>query len=219
MNDSCPQCTAPADGGLIFCKNCGATLRPPVALTEPVAHAPRAVPQVRPWVRYWARIFDLSLFSLVAGLFLVIFSPRVFSVTKRFGGFGSQVILQMIVLFGWVFAESSLLSFFGTTPGKALLKTRLVLGESQSIPYSHALSRSFKVWWRGLAAGLPFINLLTLTHAETDLTADSITSWDREGGFIVTHEKIGIPRLVVATVWLGVFLALDIAGTFIGVAQ
>src|SRR5271167_3908460 len=32
----CPQCDAPADDGLIFCRNCGATLRPPLSLTQPV---------------------------------------------------------------------------------------------------------------------------------------------------------------------------------------
>ena len=164
-------------------------------------------------------MFDLSLFGLVAGLLIAIFDPRAFSVTKRFGALGSQVIWQMILLFGWVFAESSLLSFFGTTPGKALFRTRLVLGEGQSIPYSMALSRSFKVWWRGLGAGFPFINLLTLTHAETDLTADSITSWDSEGGFVVTHEKIGIPRLVVAAICLGLSFGLAAMGTLAGVAQ
>jgi hypothetical protein len=31
----CPQCDAPADEGLIFCRNCGATLRPPLPLTQP----------------------------------------------------------------------------------------------------------------------------------------------------------------------------------------
>ena|SRR5438309_12129871 len=32
----CPQCDAPVDDGLIFCKNCGVTLRPPLPLTQPV---------------------------------------------------------------------------------------------------------------------------------------------------------------------------------------
>jgi hypothetical protein len=33
----CTQCGTPADPGLIFCKKCGATLRPPVPLTPSVA--------------------------------------------------------------------------------------------------------------------------------------------------------------------------------------
>jgi hypothetical protein len=164
-------------------------------------------------------MFDLSLFSLVAGLLIAIFAPRAFSVTKRFGALGSQVIWQMILLFEWVFVESSLLSFFGTTPGKSIFRTRLVLGQSQSIPYSIALSRSFKVWWRGLGAGFPVVNLFTLTNADNSLTEDSITSWDREGGFVVTHEKIGSPRLVIATICLVVFFVLGAVGTFVALAQ
>lgn len=32
----CPQCDAPADDGLIFCRNCGIALRPPLPLTQAV---------------------------------------------------------------------------------------------------------------------------------------------------------------------------------------
>lgn len=93
---------------------------------------------------------------------------------------------------------------FWNDPGKALLKTRLVLGESQSIPYSLALSRSFKVWWRGLAAGLPFINLLTLTHAETDLTADYYVvgqgRWFRRNARKDRYSEIGSRDCLVGSV-------------------
>ena len=32
----CPQCEATADDGLIFCRNCGTALRPPLPLTQPL---------------------------------------------------------------------------------------------------------------------------------------------------------------------------------------
>ena len=32
----CARCDAPADDGLIFCRNCGTALRPPLPLTQPV---------------------------------------------------------------------------------------------------------------------------------------------------------------------------------------
>ena len=31
----CPHCDAPADTGLIFCRDCGTALRPPLPLTQP----------------------------------------------------------------------------------------------------------------------------------------------------------------------------------------
>jgi hypothetical protein len=58
-----------------------------------------------------------------------------------------------------------------------------------------------------------------LSFFPADLTENSITSWDREGGFVVTHAKIGIPRLVIATICLGVFFVLAAMGTFVSLAQ
>jgi hypothetical protein len=44
-NGTCTQCGDPADTGLIFCKKCGATLRPPVPLNpaSSQADAPRVI--------------------------------------------------------------------------------------------------------------------------------------------------------------------------------
>jgi hypothetical protein len=38
----CAKCGTPADAGLLFCKNCGATLRPPVSLVAPASQSPHA---------------------------------------------------------------------------------------------------------------------------------------------------------------------------------
>ena len=40
--------------------------------------------------------------------------------------------------------------------------------------------------------------MITLSTAYNDLTQHPITSWDREGGFVVVHEKIGPLRVVIA---------------------
>ena len=105
-----------------------------------------------------------------------IFAPR----TISYGLLGG-IFSGMVILFLWIFVESSLLSLFGTTPGKSLFKTRLRLTTNDSIPFSIALARSFKVWWRGLGAGIPVVSLITLSHADNDLTHNSITSWGSGG--------------------------------------
>ena len=204
----CPQCHDPADAGLIFCKNCGATLRSPVSLTQSRDQSVSDIPQVRPWVRYWARMFDVYVFSIIIGIFQVMFAPRSLSRSVL-----ATMVMGMIVLLLWVFVESSLLWWFGTTPGKSLFKIRLLLAGSRSIPFSEALVRSFRVWWRGLGAGAPVISLITLSHADDDLTRDSVTSWDREGGFVVVHEKIGPLRVGLAVICFAMFSLLSIAGT------
>jgi uncharacterized RDD family membrane protein YckC len=203
----CTQCGTPSDAGLIFCKHCGNALLPPVALTQAHEQPQSAVPQVRPGVRFWARTFDLSLFTVVVGLVFGALFPSAFSERS------SELVLNMIILFSWVFVESFLLSVFGTTPGKALFKTRLLLSGSDSIPFVFAFYRSLKVWWRGLGAGFLIITWITLLHADTVLSRDSITSWDKELGFVVVHKKIGATRVVIAVIWFAMFFALTIVGS------
>jgi hypothetical protein len=96
--------------------------------------------------------------------------------------------------------------------GKSLLKIRLKLGTNNSIPIRLALARSVKVWWRGLAAGIPFVSLITLSHCESDLTENSATSWDMEGGFSVVHEKIGKLRVAIAALCVALVNLLTLAG-------
>ena len=72
MNVSiCRECAAPADAGLIFCKNCGATLQPPVPLTQSHEQKPVSdVPQVASSSnRFFFRGFDpwVSRPSLIFG--------------------------------------------------------------------------------------------------------------------------------------------------------
>jgi RDD family protein len=200
----CRRCGTPAESGSIFCKNCSGALSPPAPLIDLHEQPADAVPQVRPWVRYWARMFDFSLYSVVAGILLEEFFPT--AVTGKTNEFGFTFLL----LFTWIFVESNLLAVIGTTPGKALFRIHLRLQGSDSIPFLNAFYRSLRVWWRGWGAGFPFISLFTLLHAESVLSRDGITSWDREGGFIVRHEKIGVVRTTVAVVFLGLVYILSI---------
>lgn len=191
----CTHCGTRSEFGCIFCRKCGAALVPPVSLTKSHEQLESSVLQVRPWVRYWARMFDLALYAIVLGILIGMFSP---TVIDKIGDFG----LSMLLLSSWVFVESILLSVFGTTPGKALLRIHLLLPGSNSIPFMNAFYRSLRIWFFGMGAGFAFIAAFTLWHSESVLSRDSITSWDREGGFVVRHERIGAARSVVAAAFL-----------------
>ena len=162
----------------------------------------KSLVQVRPWVRYWARMFDISLFSLPAGFSIGYFAPNAFSEP------GSEQFLGIFILFIWAFIEASLLSTFGTTPGKLLFRIRFILTSGSKFSYSEALNRSLKVWWRGLGTGFPLISLFTLVIAHNRLKNNQQTSWDREGGFIINHEKIGVVRVLVAIAFFIFFFTL-----------
>ncbi len=165
------------------------------------------VNQVRPWVRFFARIIDIWLWSFAIGVLLAIFSPQL-NITKE-----NDYAIGMVGLFIWVFVEPFCLSTFGTTPGKFLLKTRLIYNAPHALTYGQALKRSAKVWWRGLAAGFPLISLGTLIYAYRMLRANGRTTWDAEEGFRVSHGRIGTGRGLLVVALLLVFFAALVVGS------
>jgi uncharacterized RDD family membrane protein YckC len=218
----CTQCGVSVAEGAGFCSSCGAAVQIasdetiPVSIAVKPAAAQKNVPQVRPWVRYWARMFDILLFSFGVGLLGTDFLPQAFSETgsgETSFWIGLETSSGIGLLFVWVFVEALLLSTFGTTPGKWLFKVRVILPSGSAISYSTALSRSIKVWWRGLGIGLPIVSLITLIVAHGRLIDNGMTSWDREGGFLVTHETFGVMRIMLATL---VFFTLILLSVYIG---
>jgi len=167
------------------------------------------VSQVRPWVRYWARSIDIFLFAIATGVvFGMILTPdNVLDVARAaylFFGFG--------IFIAWMFVEAAFLSVFGWTPGKWLLRTSVESAVGGAPSYIEALSRSGNVWFRGLAAGVPLIAAATQVNSYRSLKKHGQTTWDRDGAFIVIHERIGATRawFVVASVMaMFLFVALS----------
>lgn len=206
----CSQCGEPAVPEAGFCAKCGAGLlpfsNPPSKLeSAPIDKIVSAPSQARPWVRYWARMFDVYSFTLVGGLILGFIAPQF--VEKQ-----NEYALGMILVFAWVFVEAFLLSTFQTTPGKWLFKTKIALLSGSTIGFSQALARSIKVWWRGFGIGFPIASMITMIVAHGRLTRDGTTSWDKDDGFSIGHEKIGMLRVLAAIAFFLVFLVLVTIG-------
>ena len=181
-------------------------MKPPPIPSQEEAKIVReeTVSQVRPWVRYWARYFDIFVFAMISGIILGIITPSVFDMP--------DIIVGMLIIFIWVFVEASLLSSWGTTPGKWLLRITLRDSAGQKLTFPSALTRSFSVWWRGFGIGFPIITLITLIVAHGKLTKEGVTTWDREGGFVVSHKLIGALRLIVTILFFTGFLLLMALG-------
>jgi len=166
---------------------------------DPVSLVGPPVAQVRPWVRYWARMLDIFLFSLLVGFAIGVLAPSILDAPDVVVGF---FVMQM-----WVFQESILLSTLGTTPGKWLLRTRVRDANGNKLSLSSALGRSFSVWLKGCGLGIPIISLVTLIGSRGGLKRTGTTSWDRAGQYVVTHGKIGLVRCtVVVILFIGLFL-------------
>lgn len=214
----CQHCGSQLPPGAKFCPNCGNNIAPTVNGSGNYVKAddlpympPQAgqVPhvqvqaaegnQIRPWVRYWARMMDILVFSLPMGVVLAVLWPELLASTDP----ASEWVLGLIIFLAWAFVEPLCLSVFGTTPGKALFRITLRLRSGQQLEYSTALRRSLKVWLKGMGMGLPLVGLITVIVAYNKLKRLGSTSWDAEGGFDVLHRPVGTGRIMAA---IGIFL-------------
>jgi len=163
-----------------------------------------ADPQQRPWVRYLARIIDYLLF----GLFL-----KLIGAGAVFHEVGIPVIIfPALFAFVWIIPEATLLSMFGATPGKWLLRTAVIDSFRLKPKFLSALRRSLSVWCNGMGMGVPFITPITLALAYFRLKRRGDTVWDHDGRSSVLQKKIGKPRVILAflsSAVIAFFLILD----------
>jgi len=164
---------------------------PPIIIENQVDYARETdsdTAKPRPWVRFWARMVDYSLFSLFLGLIIGSFDFVSHTLEPFYG---------MVSIFLWVFVETVLVATWGTTPGKWLLKTFVRDQDNHRLTFFDALNRSFSVWWIGVGAGLPIVSLITMIVASVKLSNTGTTSWDHRNKYRVFHDKVGILRTLI----------------------
>jgi hypothetical protein len=180
---------------------------PPTTTLRQRAESARVqgISQVRPWVRWLARWFDLFVVWSLADLALV-FSGVAPIVPHYVMGLGGPFL--------WVFVEALLLSTCGTTPGKWVYSTWIADAAGNRPSFSNGLSRAFSVWFMGLGFGLPIVILITQIVSYVKLKNLGITSWDREGHFAVIHERLSPARIIVGLVLLTGLFGFDVLCQF-----
>ena len=138
----------------------------------------------RPIRRCFSRIIDLLIaWILVIGL-SVVFVPRLAD--------ESATLLWIVTAAAWIPIEALLLSMWGTTPGKWLLKSRVE--GAATMTYSAALDRSFTVFCWGLGCLIPFVSVLCWAVGYQDLTDTGTTRWD-QGKSRLLHAELGWGRI------------------------
>lgn len=157
------------------------------------------VPQIRPWVRFWARTLDsfilLFMFEIIKFLIRLKWNMQI----------SGDVIIPILI----VFIESALLSTLGTTPGKWLLRIKVRTFDGNKLSYKQSLFRCSMVWILGEAANLNnILSTFTFLVAYFRLTNLGSTYWDEKGQFSITHERIGLLRSIVSVVLVFVFTFL-----------
>ena len=147
------------------------------------------------WRRYFARfIIDYSISGLLMCLAFVYWLETGHPVPKWMPLNNIYWLFFCAPL--WVILEPIILSIFGTTPGKALFRLRLVSDNKKP----NYLGRSVAVWAVGMGFGIPLVFLFTMLNAARRLKENGKTDWDRWTGFSVKAEPLSIIRKIVLIV-------------------
>jgi RDD family len=165
------------------------------------------VKKARPWIRFWARMFDYTIPFTVLVILLDTGSP----VWREFQWLNGLWVWFLATIV-WIPIEAICVSAWGTTPGKALLNTRVT-----RTPYPVALKRSAIVWLHGMGAGVVIVSQVMWIISFRRLARTQTTPWDRATGSHVTHGRVGSVR-AVSMIALWIFLDLlgfSLAGWFV----
>lgn len=158
---------------------------------------------IRPWIRFWARIIDNIIFMLMMSIIIALICPSALY---------HSALLFLFLLFIWTFIEAILLSTWGTTPGKWLLKIMIRDLNGSKLTLLNSLKRSLMVWAIGLAAGIGIFPFFTVLYQYNYISRNGRTSWDNSGKFIVSYTKIGLLRILVSILIIFGFIGLMILG-------
>lgn len=149
------------------------------------------VKQIRPWVRYWARLIDINIGSSLVGLFCM-FIPQVLKL--------GILTTAFISISFTIFLEALLLSTWGMTPGKSLFQVFVRNSEGGKLTFFQAVKRCISVWGWGLGFGIPVVSLILLGMSYQYIEENGVAKWDISSETHVSHRKIGIPRIVFIVV-------------------
>lgn len=161
----------------------------------------------QPWGRFFARLFDMLLYSIVLSIIIsiaAIFLPFLdFFLSSQIS---ATVLFSIIVICTMPVPEAFFISAFGTTPAKWICNIWVSNTSGNKLTLSESFSRSIRVMIEGMALGLPLIYLFTMIRARTQLSESGKTAWDRDGGFIVSHGRIGPIRIIAILSLFGLYI-------------
>ncbi len=153
----------------------------------------------RPWVRYWARTIDLILLAYPAAFLFAYLFPE-FTEHMSAKGKSGELVLGLCVLPFMVAIEAFILSIFGNTPAKAILKTKITNAEGKNLTFIEAIKRGFYIYFAGYGLGFPIAAFFTYLWQYNKLNKQGKAGWDKSLNFSVSHSHIGGVRVAAFVV-------------------
>lgn len=152
--------------------------------------------QVRPWVRYLARMIDISILTCLTVVFLSLDIVPLGNLDEP----KAKLALMAWTIPIWLYIETWVLSIFGTTPGKSLLKINLSNIDGSKAEFDSIFKRTISVWFKGLGLALPIVGIITMLVSYSNLKKNGAASWDTNNGLKITHGRIGAWRVFLAII-------------------
>jgi len=138
-----------------------------------------------PWRRFFARMMDISIYSLLLDSVLVLLFNMITSNRNVLESLLYTAVVTIIMLL----MEPLLLMKFGTTPGKALLGLVVRTPEGNKLSYTEGFRRTFGVIRYGLGFELPIYNLIRNYKSYKILEEKETLPWDEEIAYTMKDEK------------------------------
>ena len=133
----------------------------------------------RAWPRFWARVFDVTIYSLVVGLILGLLFPSLFMATWLQGR-GGALLLGVLLLPVIMVVDAAVIAWTGTSPGKAIAGLRVRDINSEKLSLESSLTRNIQVYVKGLVFGLPLLCLIGYSNGFNQVKDGGITAWDED---------------------------------------
>lgn len=160
------------------------------------------------WKRYFARMFDVWLETMVVGLcvFFVAFQFEYFPQWVQEPS--SELILGPLFMLLILILDTLIYAKFGNTPGKALLGIKVKTIENMPLSRQQYFRRNNAVYIFGFALGLPIFNLFSMAYQHGRLGKKKATNYDENLKFkVIASKKMSIAILIFALAGLLTFFA------------
>lgn len=169
---------------------------------------PQSLPMLAgPWRRFWARIFDLNWEGAVAGIALMWVATTAYPEFVLWVAEGNNhYALGVAILPVALLLDALIHHVLGNTPGKALMRVTVTHQDSRALSLAELVGRNMQLWITGLAAGVPFVNLLVMWREANRLRAGQRASHDDDRCYSVLAQPLTVPRTISIVIAFGVLI-------------
>ncbi len=161
--------------------------RPPVFSPPPKEYIPAPKPLPRafhPWMRYFARGVDITLYQTAAYLVVLLGFRQEISLPGVV-----QWLLSLVLLFFTFLVEPLWLHFWGWTPGKWLFGLKLRDKNGEKLTLSQAWHRGWRVAWEGYGWNIPIWSIYRLWKGRACCMDNRDCPWDEDEGYLYTKDE------------------------------